>query len=211
MGNLKGKFITFEGCEGVGKSRQIAFLKKYLEDNGIDYILAREPGGTPISESIREVILSKDNLAMSYECEALLYAAARAQLVREVILPQLERGKLVICDRYIDSSFAYQAYARGLGYDFVAKINEYAIKNAMPDATLFLDLDPDSAFKRKGGVDKNDRVELSGMQFHLKVYEGYVEIMKKDNGKRIIDVDCGGRKEETHQKIISALKDRGII
>lgn len=207
---MKGKFITFEGCEGVGKSRQIKFLEEYLIKNGIQYYLTREPGGTPVSEQIRSVILDGKNTTMTDECEALLYAAARVQLLKENVKPRLEKGELVLCDRYIDSSLAYQGYARGLGVDFVEKINDYAIKNFMPDYTVFLKLPPEVAFKRKGGVDKNDRLELSGIEFHNKVYQGYLDLAER-YPERFIVIDASGEKEETHAKIISALKEKGVI
>lgn len=207
---MRGKFITFEGCEGVGKSRQIKMLEEYLQKEKIDYYLTREPGGTPVSEQIRSIILDGKNSSMTDECEALLYAAARVQLLNEVIKQKLESGVLVICDRYVDSSIAYQGYARGLGVDFVSKINSYAIKNFTPDYTLFLDLTPEKAFARKGGVDKNDRVELCGIEFHNKVYAGYKEIAKKDKA-RVIEIDAGGEVQETHKKIIGALKEKGVI
>lgn len=207
---MKGKFITFEGCEGVGKSRQIKLLEEYLTKNDIKYYLTREPGGTHVSEQIRSVILDGKNVDMTDECEALLYAAARVQLLKETVKPRLDAGELVFCDRYIDSSFAYQGYARGLGVDFVEKINDYAIKNFMPDYTIFLDLPPEQAFKRKGGVDKTDRLELSGMEFHNKVYNGYVELSKKYSDRFIV-IDASGEKEQTQAKIISALKEKGII
>ena len=124
---MKGKFITFEGCEGSGKSTQVALFKSYLEKNDVDYVFTREPGGTKISEKIRTLILDVENSEMTDECEALLYASARAQLVKELIVPSLEEGKLVLCDRYIDSSIAYQAHARGIGEEFIKKINSYAI------------------------------------------------------------------------------------
>ena len=203
-------FITLEGCEGVGKSRQIRLLEEYLKENGIKYYLTREPGGTPISEQIRSVILDGKNVSMTDECEALLYASARVQLLKECVKPRLDNGELVLCDRYIDSSFAYQGYARGLGLEFVQKINDYAIKNFMPDYTIFLNLAPIDAFKRKGGVDKGDRVELSGMEFHNKVYQGYLEL-SKIYSDRFIVIDASGTRDETHQKIINALKDKGVI
>ncbi|MBE5736896.1 MAG: dTMP kinase [Clostridiales bacterium] len=203
-------FITFEGCEGVGKSRQIKELENYLKTNGIPYYLTREPGGTPVSEQIRKVILDGKNTSMTDECEALLYASARVQLLKEVVKPKLDAGELVLCDRYIDSSLAYQGYARGLGVDFVEKINDYAIKNFMPDFTVFLDLPPELAFKRKGGVDKNDRLELSGMDFHQKVYQGYKDLAKKYSSRFIV-IDASGTREQTHQKIIDALKEKGVI
>ena len=137
---MKGKFVTFEGCEGVGKSRQIKLLEEYLKNNGVNYSLTREPGGTEISEQIRKIILDGKNSVMTDECEALLYAAARAQLIKEEIAPRLARGELVFCDRYIDSSLAYQGKARGLGYEFVKEINSFAVNNFMPDVTVFLNL-----------------------------------------------------------------------
>ena len=207
---MKGTFITFEGCEGVGKSRQIRFLEDYLKNHQIEYFLTREPGGTTVSEQIRNVILDGKNVSMTDECEALLYSAARVQLLKETIKPLLDQGKLVLCDRYIDSSFAYQGYARGLGVEFIEKINDYAIKNFMPDYTIFLCLEPEKAFKRKGGVDKNDRLELSGIDFHNKVFEGYVELSKKYSDRFIV-IDASGEKEQTHQKIIDALKQKGVI
>ncbi|MBO7345339.1 MAG: dTMP kinase [Clostridia bacterium] len=207
---MKGKFITLEGCEGVGKSHQIRLLEEYLKKNQIKYYLTREPGGTPVSEQIRSVILDGKNVSMTDECEALLYAAARAQLLKEEIKPRLEAGELVLCDRYIDSSFAYQGYARGLGVEFIEKINSFAIQNFMPDYTLFLNLTPEQAFKRKGGVDKNDRLELSGMEFHQKVYDGYIELSRRYK-ERFIVIDASGEKQQTHAKIIGALKEKGII
>ena len=207
---MKGTFITFEGCEGVGKSRQIHLLEEYLKKNNVKYFLTREPGGTPVSEQIRSVILDGKNVSMTDECEALLYAAARAQLLTEEIKPRLEAGELVLCDRYIDSSFAYQGYARGLGVEFIEKINSFATQNFMPDYTLFLNLTPEQAFKRKGGVDKSDRLELSGMEFHKKVYDGYLCLTRR-YPERFIVIDASGEKEQTHAKIISALKEKAII
>lgn len=207
---MKGKFITFEGCEGVGKSHQLRRLKEYLDNNKIEYFATREPGGSIISEKIREIILDENNSQMTDECEALLYASARAQLLKEVIKPRLDNGELIICDRYIDSSFAYQGYARGLGYEFVANINSYAMQNFMPDLTIFLNLSPELAFKRKGGVDAHDRLELSGMEFHNKVYNGYLALKEKFPD-RFIMIDASGEKDQTHQRIINALKEKGII
>ena len=210
MKNFKGKFITLEGCEGVGKSRQLAFLKEYMTNNKIDFVVTREPGGGKISEKIREIILDGNNKEMTDECEALLYAAARVQHLNDIVKPALEQGKIVLCDRYIDSSFAYQAYARGLGLEFVEKINSYAIENFTPDYTIFLDLSPEEAFKRKGGVDQNDRLELSGREFHERVYQGYLAVAEK-HPERVIKIDPSGTKEQTHAKIISALKQKGVF
>lgn len=203
-------FITLEGCEGVGKSRQIRLLEEYLKQNNKKYYLTREPGGTVVSEQIRNVILDGKNVSMTDECEALLYAAARVQLLKENVKPRLDNGELVLCDRYIDSTFAYQGYARGLSLDFIEKINDYAIKNFMPDYTIFLNLSPKDAFIRKGGVDKGDRLELSGIEFHNKVYAGYLDLAKKYK-ERFIVIDASGSVSQTHQKIINALKEKGVI
>ena len=207
---MKGKFVSFEGCEGVGKSRQIKLLEEYMNKNQIKYYLTREPGGTTVSEQIRSVILDGKNVSMTDECEALLYAAARVQLLKENVKPRLDNGELVLCDRYIDSSFAYQGYARGLGVEFVEKINDYAIKNFMPDYTVFLKLPPEQAFLRKGGVDKSDRLELSGLEFHKKVYQGYLALAEK-YPERFIVIDASGEKDQTHAKIVCALKEKGIL
>lgn len=205
-----GVFITFEGCEGSGKSTQLQLLKDYLTKLGVDFIFAREPGGTVISEKIRSIILDKSHAEMSDECEALLYASARAQLLNEVIIPALNAGKMVILDRYVDSSLAYQAYARGLGFDFVAKINDFALNNFPPNLTLFLDISPEDAFKRKGGVDEGDRLEIQGLNFHTKVYEGYLSLAEKFPS-RFVKVDCHGEKLQTHEKIINILKEKGYL
>lgn len=207
---MKGKFITFEGCEGAGKSRQIKLLCDYLEKQGIKYVLTREPGGAAISEKIRGVLLSADNGEMISVTEALLFAAARAQHVHDVIKPNLENGVYVLCDRFIDSSYAYQAYAAGLGFDYVQSINQAALDGCLPDATVFLNIPPEDAFKRKGGADADDRIEQTGLDFHRKVYDGYVLAAERFKD-RIIPIDCSGKTEETHSKIISALVNKGII
>ena len=202
--------ITFEGCEGCGKSTQSTLLKECLEKTNQAFVYAREPGGTEISEKIRSVILDKENSAMTAECEALLYAASRAQLIKQVILPSLKEGKIVILDRYLDSSLAYQAYARELTYDFVAKVNSYAMENCMPDVTIFLDITPEKAFLRKGGADKSDRMELAGLQFHNKVYEGYLKLAKMFPDRFVTFTDEGGV-EHMHQLIIDYLRQKGYI
>ncbi len=207
---MRGKFVTFEGCEGAGKSRQVKLLEEYLIANNIKYYITREPGGTSISEQIRSVILDGNNTEMTDECEVLLYAASRVQLIKQEILPRLERGELIICDRYVDSSLAYQGFARGLGYEFVAKMNGYAMETLLPDCTIFLNITPINAFKRKGGADKGDRLEQSGLEFHEKVYKGYVEL-SKIYSDRYCSIDASGTREQTHAKIVQALKDKGIL
>lgn len=207
---MRGKLISFEGCEGSGKSTKLRALEALLQAQGRDFLLTREPGGNPVSEKIRALILDRTNEGMTAECEALLYAAARAQLLRDVIEPALAAGKLVICDRYIDSSLAYQGEARGLGQEFVRKINAFAFENYLPDCTVFLDIPPEAAFARKHGKDKDDRIEQEGMAFHRKVYEGYKKI-EQEEPDRFTAVDASGSKEETFALVLNVLKAKGIL
>ena len=206
---MRGYFVTFEGCEGSGKSTQLKLLAQKLDEAGADYIMTREPGGSPIAERIREIILDGKNTAMCDECEALLCAAARVQHIKEKIQPALESGKLVICDRYIHSSLAYQGIARGLGEEYIRSINSYAVKNCRPDLTIFLDIPPERAFERKHGADEDDRMEQLGLAFHTKVYNGYLVLAAKD--PVICPVDCSGTKFETSGKIWKLLVEKGIV
>lgn len=206
---MSGKFITFEGCEGSGKTTQQQLLMAELKSRGKDFVFTREPGGNPVSERIRALILDTKT-DMSGECEALLYAASRVQVLKDVIIPSLHSGKTVVCDRYIDSSFAYQGVARGLGEEFIERINSYAIQTCMPDITFFLDIDPVSAFLRKNGADENDRMEQAGIEFHKKVYSGYISAAKK-YPDRIVVVDSKRSEAEIHADIMRALEERGII
>lgn len=206
---MRGKFVTFEGCEGCGKSTQLRLLGEYLRDRGVDFVVTREPGGSEIAEAIRGIILNGNYSAMCPECEALLYAAARIQHLRETVEPALAAGKLVLCDRYVDSSFAYQGYARGLGVENIERINTCALSEYPPDLTVFLDIPPDAAFERKHGADPGDRMEQAGLAFHKKVYKGYKSLLSAY--PRICAVDCGGTKYETHEKIKNLLKAKNII
>lgn len=206
----KGFFITLEGCEGSGKSTQLQKLKDFLEKSGREFIFTREPGGTPIAEQIRKIILDGNNVEMQDETEALLYASARVQHIKEKIIPAKNSGKIIVCDRYIDSSFAYQAYARGLGMEFVSGVNVYAMQNCMPDLTFFLDISPREAFIRKGGADEGDRLEQSGIAFHEKVYQGYLSLAKTFP-QRIAVIDARQTAEEVFNQIVIELKKREII
>ena len=207
---MNGKFITFEGCEGSGKSTQIRLLSERLSKEGVKHIVTREPGGSEIAEQIRKIILSGKNTAMTDECEALLYAAARAQHLSEKVAPALAEGTLVLCDRFVDSSLAYQGYARGLDMQFIEGINSFALKNFMPDVTLFLNISPEDAFKRKHGADKDDRMEQLGLAFHRKVYEGYLKLSEM-YPERIVKVECGGSKWDTAERIYGILRERKIF
>lgn len=184
----RGRFITMEGSDGCGKSTQIAKLKAWLEQRGYEVVLTREPGGCPISERIREIILSLDSRGMSPECEALLYAASRAEHVREVIEPALNSGKIVICDRFLDSSIAYQAYGRELGEDFIRQINAPAVKNVMPEVTLLLQVDRASARARMAKGAPLDRLEIEREDFFARVAEGFEAVRAAEPGRvRAID------------------------
>ena len=207
---MRGKFITIEGCEGAGKSRQIRELATYLEKKGVDVLVTREPGGNPISEQIRSVILAGKNTAMCDECEALLYAASRIQHLAETVIPALKQGKTVLCDRFVHSSLAYQGHARGLGFEYVEQINQKAMDECMPDCTLFLDISPRQAFLRKGGVDKNDRVELAGEAFHERVYEGYKMLLER-YPMQMVAIDPSGAVHQTTAKMIEELQKRRLI
>ena len=200
-------FVTFEGCEGVGKSTQLNMLKDYLCRTGQEAVFVREPGSTRISERIRTVILDPALTEMTAETEALLYAAARAQLVSEVILPALSAGKTVICDRYVDSSVAYQGYARGLGADMIRRINSYALENAVPDVTVFIDLRPSASFR---SVRREARLEREAEDFHNRVYDGYIAQARTSNGRFVL-IKPEKDKFETQRKIIEALREKGAI
>ena len=207
---MRGKFITFEGCDGCGKSTQLKLLSDYLTQNGIEHIFTREPGGGKISESIREILLNGKNAEMTDECEALLYAAARMQHLADRVEPALAQGKLVVCDRYVDSSLAYQAYARGLGLDFIQKINARALEKYPPDVTVFIDLTPEDAFKRKHGADENDRLEQAGMAFHKRVHEGY-KAVEKAYPNRVVAVDGKQTPQQIFAQVLQILKERDCL
>lgn len=204
---MKGKFITFEGCEGVGKSTQLRLIKQYLEQSGQTAVFTREPGGTPLAEKIRSIILGEE---MSAETEAELFAAARCDHIKNLILPALEAGKTVICDRYVDSSLAYQGFGRGLGYDRVRDINFFAFEHCMPDAVVFIDMNPLESWRRKKGtVIKDDRLENEQDAFHLRVYEGFLSIQKERDD--YISIIPDEDKEKTLQSIVEALRKRGLL
>lgn len=206
---MKG-LITFEGCEGVGKSTQLRMLSNFCKRNKIEAVFTREPGGSTVAESIRKIILDAKNTSMSDMCELLLYAGARSQHLNDIILPALNSGKLVFCDRYIDSTFAYQGIARGLGAELIDKVNTIAVGEAYPELTIFLDLPPERAFMRKGGPNKKDRLEIQGKAFFEKVYQGYF-IAAEREPERIVKIDASGNIDETHKLVLELLSKKGII
>ena len=200
----RGLFISLEGSDGCGKSTQIARLKAWLEQRGYETLLTREPGGCPISERIREVILSLDSKGMSDACEALLYAASRVEHVREVIEPALNCGKIVICDRFLDSSIAYQAYGRELGEAFIRQINAPAIRKVFPDLTLLLELDRAHARQRLAQGAPLDRLEIEKEDFFARVQAGY-DALAAAEPERIVRVDAGRSIEEVFESVKSAV------
>ncbi|MDD5944356.1 MAG: dTMP kinase [Clostridia bacterium] len=201
---MKGCFITVEGTDGSGKSTQIELLMKYLTDKGLDIVFSREPGGTEISEKIREIILDIDNKNMTGTTEALLYAAARSQHVEEKIIPALEAGKIVICDRFVDSSIAYQGAARNLGADVIMQMNSFALHGLMPDMTLFFDLSPEKGILRKKNERALDRLEAEKLDFHKRVYEGY-RMLCKMYPDRIVPIDADRSVETVHKDVVEAI------
>lgn len=192
----KGLFITVEGPEGAGKSTILKELYNRLLQEGFDIIQTREPGGISIAEQIREVILNTGNTEMDKRTEALLYAAARRQHLVEKVIPALAEGKIVICDRFIDSSLAYQGNARGIGMEEVMNINRFAIEDKMPDLTLYFDIDPEEGLKRiaKHNGREVNRLDLESVDFHTRVREGYLKLMKQ-YPDRIQVIDASQSKE----------------
>jgi dTMP kinase len=183
----KGLFITFEGPDGSGKTTQIERLRTFIRGKGYDAVLTREPGGTAIGEKIREIVLDKNNTEMDYMTEALLYAAARAQHVAQVVRPALEAGRTVICDRFMDSSIVYQGHGRKLG-DCVRIINEYAVRGCFPDITFLLKVDPEIG-KLRIKADQQDRLELEKLEYHRAVFQAYEELEKR-YPERIIGINA---------------------
>ncbi|KMK90527.1 dTMP kinase [Rossellomorea marisflavi] len=187
---MNGSFITVEGPEGAGKSTVLAVLAKRLEEDGVPVVITREPGGIKIAEQIREVILHTENTEMDERTEALLYAAARRQHLVEKVLPALREGKVVLCDRFIDSSLAYQGKARGIGMRAIEEINAFAIEDHMPDLTLYFDIEPEEGLNRINqhkGREVN-RLDLESVGFHHKVREGYLELVNKyPNRIQVVD------------------------
>ena len=184
----KGLFITFEGIDGCGKSTQFQMLKEYLEAKGVDFIVVREPGGTVIGEKIREILLNKKNDSMRPLTELLLFEAARAQITEEVIRPALEKGTCVLCDRFFDSTYAYQGYARKLGADKVLMLNDLATAGLEPDITFLIDIPVSVALERRGiRGEADDRMEALGMAFQEDVRKGYLEASEKFSRIKVID------------------------
>lgn len=200
----KGIFITLEGPDGAGKSTQVENIKSYFENAGREVVVSREPGGTPISEKLRNIVLDNGNAEMDDITEMFVYAAARAQHVSEKIRPALDKGSVVVCDRFVDSSIAYQGYGRNLG-DQVGEVNRYATGGLEPDVTFFMDLDPEIGRSRIG-KDVRDRLEQQKLDFHYRVYEGYKAICEK-YPERVVRIDATRTIDEIKEDIYSKLED----
>ncbi|MFP7171812.1 dTMP kinase [Terribacillus sp. FSL K6-0262] len=210
---LTGLFITLEGGEGAGKTSAIPLLAARLEKEGYQVLATREPGGIEIAEAIRAVILDPANTSMDGRTEALLYAAARRQHLVEKVWPALKKGMIVLCDRFVDSSLAYQGYTRGLGMEEVLDINRFAVENTMPDLTLFFDISPEAGLARiseNKGREQN-RLDLEALSFHESVYEGY-QILREQYKHRYVTLDASKPladvAEDAVQEIMAFLQDK---
>jgi dTMP kinase len=201
---MKGKFISFEGIEGSGKSTQGKLLYDYLRNRGADVILTEEPGGTQIGVKIRTVLLAIENRGMSPLTELLLYNASRAQHIHEIIMPALNRGAIVITDRFTDSTLAYQGYGRGLDLELIHSLDLISTGRLRPDITLLLDLDVKTGLQRNRGIQKTDRLELEDISFHERVRNGYHMLAEHDPARiKLIQVTAGV--DEMHRRIIEMI------
>jgi len=201
---MAGFFITFEGIDFCGKTTQAKKLANYLREKGYEVVLIREPGGEKISEKIRKILLSERNKEMTHMTELLLYIASRAQLTQRIILPALKEKKIVICDRYSDSTLAYQGYGRGLNKSMIKNLNQVASSGLSPNLTILLDVPVKVCLKRKAKEKKGkDRLEKEKLEFHQKIRDGYLKIAQK-NKKRIKIIDGRKDQEKTWQKVKSA-------
>ena len=203
-------FITLEGVEGSGKTTVASQLIELLKNEGYDVLLTREPGGNVIAEDIRRIVLTTAYETMDPRTEALLYAAARRQHLVEVVIPALNEGKMVICDRFVDSSIAYQGHARGIGVEEVAAINRFATQNCTPDLTFFLDVEPGVGLARinKDSDREVNRLDLESLDFHTSVYEGYMKLLSADVDGRFAVVDGNGTPKDIALKMMDIIKER---
>jgi dTMP kinase len=201
--NKKSLFITFEGADGSGKSTQCRMATEFLQKKNIEVISTRDPGGTPLGSKIREILLHHDGKIATY-CELFLYLADRAQHIDEKILPSLKEGKTVLCDRYVDSTLAYQGYARGLDKDQILNLNDIVAQSLMPDLTFVFDVSTEVAEQRVG--DTKDRMESEAKEFHQKVREGFLDLAKK-YPERIKVIDANQEIEKVHADVIEILKN----
>lgn len=210
---MKGVFITFEGIEGSGKSTQLEFLARELESKGLEVLKTQEPGGTKIGAMIRKILLDPKNKEIGPMTELMLYGASRAQHLKEVILPAIKDGKIVLCDRFSDATVAYQGYGRGLSLDVIRKLDSILTEGIKPSLTILLDLDPEKGLLRaKKRIEKNNslkegRIEQEGFSFHKRVREGYLKLAEGEPD-RIKVVGADFPIEEIHKKVIDIVKEK---
>lgn len=198
-------FITFEGGEGSGKSTLIARLAEVLTGEGYQTISTREPGGTALGEKIRELLLNKSTISIVPQAESLLFLTSRVAQIEEVIKPALAQGKIVLCDRFNDSTIAYQGVARGLGFDKIEKLTRLVCEGCVPDLTFFLDVDPLIGLKRAQKARDQDRMESEALLFHQKVREGYHQIARKEKARFQV-IDASQSKEEVFKEVYERIK-----
>lgn len=210
---MKGKFITFEGPEGSGKTTQLLLLAKHLKENGCPVVATREPGGTEISEKVRNILLDASNLNLSNRTELLLMVASRAQNTAEVIVPALKQGKIVLCDRYSDSTLAYQSYGRGFDLEVTRQMCLFATDGLQPDMTLLIDIDPELGLERakltgksSTPAKKHDRMESQGLEFHRRVREGFLKLAEAEPDRFRV-LNSKGTIEEIHSQILKHIKE----
>lgn len=208
MTSQHGFLITFEGGEGGGKTTQIVRLRDKLTKAGKDVVALREPGGTVVSEQIREVVLSAKNAGISYTTEVLLFQAARAQIYREIVLPSLEAGKVVLMDRSRDSSVVYQGIVRGFGKDLIENLNSISTKDTYPDLTILLDVPVKIGLQRRQDSGTTNRLDMEDTAFHEKVREAYLSLAKEDTRNRWVVVDASTSIEAIDEKIWETVQDR---
>ena len=200
---MAGSFIVFEGGEGAGKSTQETMLAHWLEERGMSVVRTREPGGTPAGEAIRTIVLSNDYAGLTDRAEALLFAAARGEHAAQVIRPALEAGAIVVCDRYLDSSVAYQGYGRGLGPDYVRNLSLWATRDLVPDLTVLLDVDPSVGLSR---VQSPDRLESEPIDYHRQVRQAFLDIAAASPDRYLV-IDADQDKEAIAQQILRRVAD----
>ncbi len=204
----QGRFISFEGIEGCGKTTQIALLSDYLQQRSIPHAITREPGGTAVGEGIRKILLNSETIHLTAASELLLFFASRSQNIQEKIRPALDRGEIVICDRYYHASMAYQGYGRGIPLDFIAKLTDLVCASYRPDVTLLLDIEPEVGLARARArnhsrADREGRFEAEAMEFYARIRDGYLEMASNDEHMQLIYADRPV--ESVHRHILQVL------
>ncbi len=207
----RGKLISFEGGEGAGKSVQVKRLRDRLSARGKNVVVVREPGGSVISEKIRQIVLSPKNTGMAYTTEVLLFQAARSQIYREIINPSLKLGKYVLADRTRDSSVVYQGIVRGFGRKLIEQLNDFSTESTYPDLTILLDIPVEAGLSRRNKSEKMDRLDMETKEFHEKVRAAYLNLVKNDDRKRWVIIDARQYVEDIEEEIWEVITKRKIF